>query len=182
MTTENKEIKVKKEIKDLEKETFVKLSDLTDQDVDKLPLAMVHFKKNTFKNGNSSVSMKFVLNDLFDLELNSMQKNSRFNETRFKNIILKVDPKLLLDNRGKVVSEFNLPCKYRFVKGKNTTGQTYYSLELIFKRYVYETIFISRGHEMENVDMLEKAGYIKPNWFERPDVLDVAETSNFDFD
>jgi hypothetical protein len=169
----------KNETKATKQDTFIKLSDLTAQDVQELPVVDVRFEKKVFNSGSTNVSMKAVFNDLFDLELSSMDSRHKIDEDTWKNIILKTDPKAFMDSRGRIVNQVNLPAYYRFVKGKNANDQEYYSVELIFKQYVYKTIFIDRGHAMENVDILEKEGLLKPNWHFNPGR--IAVDHNIDF-
>jgi hypothetical protein len=174
------ESKTKQQDSKKENEQFTKLSDLTNEQVMKLPDVQVHLEKKIFKSGTSAVLMKVVFNELFELESSSMDTFDPLTEDTYRNILLKTGTKLL-DERGRVRTQFNLPAKYRFVKGHNTDGKEYKSVEIIFKQYVYRTIYIKRGHQMENIEMMEKAGYISPNWHVRPDALSSSEMNNFEF-
>lgn len=150
-TINNKETIIKNEKKVLENKgpeifkkesNFIKLRDLTNEDVKNFKRALVTFYKTERKKGpgyNVSINI--------DLQFETHFKNIKLapggkylTEDRFDLIAaaIELDP---FDENGRVKTEWIRKVPVRFVKGEFNDGGDYYALEIIFKQYFYDTHF-----------------------------------------
>lgn len=188
-----KEVKKDEVIKEMKNE-FTKLSDLTSKEVKKfvrLPLRM-NRRVNQF---GLSVSMNLVLNSsnliipiVSNEIINGVSRRLRYYKPdRFINLVLNLDlPQK--DERGLDINQWVFNPAIRFVKGNRKNGDEYHSIEIIFKQYHYETIFLN-VEQLNIIESLERRNELKDyknniykiNWIVRPDVIEDEGEDLFEF-
>ncbi len=162
-TTETKETKKVPE--------FVKLSDLTAPIVSKLEKYPVKFTK-VYRNGREMASIYLNLHNKFLRQLNLRAGGPKdfISNELFNLIILEVGLELE-DKKGRDLTEWNRNVPVRFVTGSysNMEGE-YKSIEIIFKKGLYITHFLSYDQQrlLEN---LEEKKLLKIKWEHRPDTI-----------
>lgn len=167
-----KETKVVKEVKVVtpEAKPFVKLSDLSKENITQPEFMVIDAKmiKQITKTGfrtriQLAVDPQFLTFDL--------QPGGTFvTLDRFNLILLKLSLSTV-DKKNRPVTAWNLRVPVRFVKGKYSDGNEYYSLEVVFKQYLYDTHFFS-SDQVRILQELEAHGIFKPYWVERPDAIE----------
>ncbi len=153
---------------------FVKLQDLTSEDLKnvkeiKVVLRDIYFKKN---NSHSYV-MEFQLHEQLPCQIKITV--DRYNFLRLKlNLPLR-------DHNEYAISEYSLIAKVRFIKGETENGE-YKSVELVFAQYVYHIYWLTKVKDQREVlKILEDRKMLVINWTVRPDKISESEMESFDF-
>ena len=171
----------KKETKELKKEEFVKLSDLTPEIVAKLKKYPVKFTKS-YRNGSERVAIYLNLHDKLLRQLNLRAGGPRdfISNELFNLIVLEVNLELT-DKQGRDVVEWNRNVPVRFVKGSYTNSDgEYKSLEVIFKKGLYITHFLSYDQQ-RLIENLEAKKLLKIKWEVRPDAISKETSDDIEF-
>lgn len=149
---------------------FIKLSDLSREDLRTAEFMIIDAKmiKQPTKAGyrcrvQLAVEPQFLTFDL--------QPGGKFiTVDRFNLIMLKLGVSLI-DKKNRPQTAWNLRVPVRFVTGKYTDGNEYFSLEVVFKQYLYDIHFFS-SDQVRILKELESQDIFKPNWIERPDAIE----------
>lgn len=169
------------------KNEFVKLSDLTKQDVDKglkngdfikIPLV---FKRNFNKRGKENVSITATIVKP-QIEQLILTNGSSYISSAFFHNILTLAKASYKDAKGYDINEWKLNALARFVKGEysNRDGE-YHSLEVVFKQGKYIIHFFDYD-QYDLIKSLEDQKIFNPKWLTRPDKIEAIEfTSEIDF-
>lgn len=149
---------------------FIKLSDLTREEIRTSDFMVVDAKmiKQQTKTGfrcriQLAVEPQFLTFDL-------LPGGNFVTVDRFNLIMLKLGVSLN-DKKNRPQTSWNLRVPVRFVKGKYSDGNDYFSLEVVFKQYLYDTHFFS-SDQVRILQELESQDIFKPNWIERPDAIE----------
>lgn len=178
------------ETKQVKEQGFIKLQDLTKEDVKKLPLMNVRLKRSLNKSGLST-NVTLVVNPLnlqISLVSSEMLPNGKSRQLRYflpdVFIALIMELKLpQLDENGKDKNDWIVPAALRFIKGKYKNSEAvYHSIEVVFKQFKYHTHFLT-PHQFTILEtlasqkkLIDRNGkVIKLDWIERPDAIDEAE-------
>jgi len=151
---------------------FLSSKEITAKDFAELPEIKVGLIHQITKNNFDMCSIMIPLHDMLNVKLPI--KMVRFNVLRLKMGLP------LKDNSGRERLEYHVSCKYRYIKGENSVGE-YWSVELIFKQFLYQTYFFQSSDEKTILEDLQTSGELKIDWFVRPDKVDVSETINYDW-
>lgn len=163
---------LKNQVKNEIKSDFVPLKDLTKDDIKNFYFLPVRMKKTTSRNGFTRVSITVEVDKNF---LNVSLKETvnyrivPLSEDRFNEILLSLN--LPIDDElGKPITEwvFKAPC--RFVKGKYDNGDEYYSLEIVFKQYLYNVYFFTHSQK-KIIDNLIEKNMFNYKFIDRPDKI-----------
>lgn len=176
------------------KSDFTKLSDLTAKEVKGFIRVPVRLQRRVNNNGLNTI-MNLVLNPtnliigmISNERVNGITRPLRFfKPERFINLImtLGLDQK---DERGLDVNQWVVNTPIRFVTGKTKNDDDYYSIEVVFKQFHYETIFLTYD-QVSILNILSKQGDLKDftgkvykvNWVSRPDIIDDLSNDVFEF-
>lgn len=165
------------------KNEFVKLSDLTKQDVDKgikkgefikIPIVL---KRSYNKKGIEQVSITATLVKPQFEQLRLTNGGSYISSAFFHNV-LTMTKQSYKDAKGYDINEWKFNVLARFVKGQyiNRDGE-YYSLEVIFKQGEYITHFFDYD-QVKLLDSLKEQKILMPKWVDRPDMIQAIEITN----
>lgn len=154
---------------------FVKLSELTLEDVQKLPNIKVTFTRNKSKQGSIWCQYTFEIHK-------QVQPKISISEDEFIMYANKLGISLE-DENGHDINAYKADCKYRYVKGQHTNGE-YKEIDLILGKHLYKVYFIGKNNYAlsENFKYLEENGKIKPIWYVRTESLSDDEIKEFNFD
>ena len=171
----------KKEIQ-AELKPFVALKDLTAEDVKNFKKLPFTFKVDTTKRGMVIKTISFELTKTYLKSVNVIPgREKRLSPDRFDLIVFSIDLPLN-DPYGRPMTEWHRNVPVRFVKGKFKNGGEYYSLEIIYKQYMYDTHFFnSSSDQLRLLQMLEEKGLLKIDWIERPDAIDDLSFEDVSF-
>lgn len=176
------------------KDDFTKLSDLTAKEVSKFIRVPVRMNRRVTNHGLNT-NMQLVLNPtnlvipMVSTELigGVSRKMRYFKPDRFINLLFVLNlPQI--DERGMDINHWVFHPAIRFVKGLRKNGDEYYSIEIVFKQYHYETIFLT-NEQVSILNALEKRNELKDykgipykiKWVERPDVIEDLGEDLFEF-
>ena len=166
----------------VEVKSFVKLVDLTMDDVKKgqkdgsFILLPVTFKRSFSKKGSEQVSINVEIHKPQLSQLRLQDGNDYLKSEVFHSILLATETKMM-DEHGRELSVWKKQALCRFVKGSYTNREgEYYSLEVVFKQGHYVVHFFTYD-QVQLIKLLEEKGIKKFNWNERPDKIDFVEQS-----
>lgn len=156
---------------------FIKLSEMTLDQLKALPTMNVALTKRTSKKGFTVFQVETVIHSM-------LKPSLQIKESKFSNILLTLakankidikDPKALMKDR------YVVPVGYRFIEGPDTFGNTYKSIEMIFALGNAERYFFSY-EEQQNLQLMQELGHIKPiTWLYQPEAVKDALNPTFDF-
>ena len=171
-----------KEVKELKVLPFIKLSDLTKDDVVRgrkegtFVVLPTLFKRGYSKNGTETVSITVKVFDPYLSQVRLKNGNDFLSASTFHRFLLATDTNYK-DKRGYDKNLFNKDALCRFVKGTySNRDEEYYSLEVIFTQGEYIVHFFSYD-DVQIIKNLEEKGIHKFNWQVRPDKIDFTEPS-----
>jgi len=156
--------------KPLFNDSFVRVSELTEEMFKDLPRTRCTLKKSISKKGFTRCSLEIEIHKTF------MVVSIQLSEIRFNFLRLKLGLDIF-DRNGREIYEYSFMVPYRFVKGLNSNGE-YKSIEIILGQNLSEIYFFNNRNETGTLDILEGKNDLKIKWFERPDKIDVSETLN----
>lgn len=184
-----------KEIKkiNLEKD-FIKLSDLSGKDVKDWVRVPVRLRRTVNRNGLNA-SMNVVINPINLIipivsaeTVNGVTRNLRYYKPeRLISLLFELNLNQK-DERGLDVNEWIFNAPIRFVKGIRKNGDEYHQLEILFKQYKYESVFLNKD-QLDILTSLEKVGELKDfkgnqykiKWNTRPEIIEDIGEDIFDF-
>lgn len=185
-----------KEIKleEVKQKDFIKLSDLTAKDVEKWSRVPIKLSRRTTRNGIHA-NMQVIINPInlvipvVSTELiNGQTRRLQFYKAD-RMVALLFDLNVpQVDSRGLGITEWTFNAPIRFVKGLMNSGDTYYQLEILFKQYKYESVFLN-ADQVSILESLDKRGQLldsKGNkysliWEVRSDNIDDLGEDIFEF-
>jgi len=179
------------ETKQIKEKGFIKLQDLTKDDVKKLPLLNVRLKRQLNKSGLATNATLMVnpLNLQISMVSSEMLPNGKSRQLRYflPDVFIALIMELNLpqiDENNKDKNDWVVPAAIRFVKGKYRNSESeFHSIEVVFKQFKYHTHFLT-PHQLKILETLasqkklvDRSGkVIKLEWLERPDAIEEAES------
>lgn len=163
---------------------YVKATELTPEEISKLPKGRVIMKKveGTTKSGdtfkNFSLTLELCPGSVFVVD------NKKFKESDFYGLAIDIFYKKYNDSLDLNVYDRKFPI--RFLKGsyKNKDGEVneYHMIQIIFKvGVVYSVIVRKQNRELETLLLNEEIGRIeKINWVVKNEIVDIVTNGEID--
>lgn len=165
-------METKTEIKKEKKIEFVALKDLTPAIIKEFYLLPVRMQKTTSRSGFERVSISIEIDKNFLTVQLTEQRNNKIvplSVDRFNQIFLNLNLPLK-DSTGRPLTEWLFKAPIRFVKGVYENGDEYYSLEIVFKQYLYQVYFFTNVQKKIIDNLVEKKSF-DYKFIDRPDKI-----------
>ncbi len=155
---------------------FIPLKELTAEIVEKFPRIPFTFKDDVSKRGFVIKTIAFKLHETYLKEVSvNTADNKPISNDKFDLIKLSIDlPSFNQYGRPEVQWNRNVPV--RFVKGKTKSDKEYFSMEMVFRKGVYDTHFFTND-QIRVLTLLAEKKLINIDWVDRPDAIEDLEAN-----